>query len=74
MKFSVLAPGAVSYQWESSCDRGKTWWAMFEDTAQSAEVTVGCEAFRDGRPFRCRVTFADGTQALSEQAWLAIGK
>lgn len=69
--FSVEAAGAASYQWQSSCDKGKTWWDMFEPTAQGATVDVDCAAYRVGRPFRCKVTFPDGTVAYSDVAWLS---
>ena len=69
--FSVEAAGASSYQWQSSCDKGKTWWDMFEPTAQQATVDVDCTSYRVGRPFRCKVTFGDGTVAYSDAAWLS---
>ena len=70
MAFSVAATGAASYQWQTSCDKGKTWWDMREAKAQQATVDVDCTSYRVGRPFRCKVTFEDGTSAYSDVAWL----
>lgn len=74
VKFSVTAPEAVSYQWQSTCDGGKTWWDMFEPTAQLSTVEVDCTAYRIGRLFRCRVTLADGTSHISRKAKLTERK
>ena len=68
--FSVAATGVASYQWQTSCDKGKTWWDMREAKAQQATVDVDCTSYRVGRPFRCKVTFEDGTSAYSDVAWL----
>lgn len=68
--FSVTAVNAKSYQWQSSTDGGKSWWDMFEPTAQKATVNVECTSYRMGRPFRCKVAFNDGSVQYSNVAYL----
>lgn len=68
--FSVAATNVKSYQWQSSTDGGKTWWDMFESTAQKATVSVDCTSYRMGRPFRCKVIFNDGSVQYSDVAFL----
>ncbi len=72
--FSVEASRAVSYQWQSTGDKGSTWWNMTEPTAQKATVLVDCTDYRMGRGFRCVVTFDDGTVECSRPAWLSEKK
>ena len=74
VSFSVGASGAASYQWQSTCDKGASWWNMTEATAQKATVVVDCASYRIGRAFRCMVTFDDGSVEYSQPAWLSEKK
>ena len=70
--FSVSALGEVSsYQWKYSTD-GTKWNNVTIAGAKTADLAIAATAAKDGRQFKCVVTFADGQVIESEAATLNV--
>ncbi len=72
--FSVQAEGTdLTYRWQY-CKSGKTTWydSSFEGCDTNA-LTVQATAGRDGQRYRCVITDADGSEAISAPATLTVG-
>lgn len=75
--FTVEAEGeGLTYQWQHMTTTGSTWLTTADSTsasgAQTAELTVKAQSYRNGYQYRCMVTGADGSVVYSEVATLTI--
>jgi len=72
-KFTVTADGSnLSYQWQFN-DYG-VWKNSGMTGAKTATISVPITEKRDGQQYRCIVTSANGTSAVSDSAKLAVGE
>lgn len=73
--FTVTASQAQSYQWQVSKNNGATWKNVSVSSYPSAatkSLSFGAKSAMNGYLYRCRVTFTDGSSAVSETARLSI--
>lgn len=73
-RFSVVANGASSFQWQCSDNAGKSWYDTGIGNAISRQATLEFEASAGltKRLYRCVVSFSDGTKAATESARLKL--
>ncbi|MCR5781174.1 MAG: leucine-rich repeat protein [Clostridia bacterium] len=70
-EFSVIAPGATSYQWQASSDNGKTWKNSGAYNATTANLSVYGTAATSKAIYRCVVSNKYGT-AYSASAYITL--
>ena len=63
----------VKYQWQYSRNGGETWMDTTMTGYNTATLTVGATAARDGYLYRCVVTGNKGSQVASKTAALNVG-
>ena len=71
--FSVAANNDATYQWQYS-KNGTSWSKVTTATATTANLSVAATAAKDGRQYRCVVTFANGKTLTSDAATLTVEK
>ncbi len=70
--FTVVAPGATSYQWQKSDDNGKTWEAFTATaTATTANLKFNASSANARYLYRCAVKNAKGT-VYSDAAYIIL--
>ena len=62
----------VRYQWQFSNTDGRTWADSTCAGAQTRELTVPMQAYRDGQLYRCVVTDSEGTTLISQAAKMTL--
>ena len=76
--FSVLAPRAVSYQWQYQNKDSLIWkdssatFEGYQSSTMIVPVTSATGTSRDGYKYRCKVTDADGKEFFSEMGTLTL--
>lgn len=73
--FAVIASGeGLTYQWQWQSASGGSWGNSGLATAKTASLEVPVTADRNGQRYRCLVTDASGSQAVTRSAMLSIGE
>ncbi len=68
VRFTVMATGVKSYQWEYSKDGGKTWKSSGMEGSTTNILVVPVTEARIGQMYRCIITGTDGRKVSSDSA------